>query len=143
MNDGARSDIFRVTSGNVQITGSLNMSGSLNVDAPNGEINLTGSLKLSGGGIAPSNSGIMYTDVTSGEIIVSNMVQFTATTTTITGGNRGTMNLSNLGTGGGASGLIIPTTVPSAPNTGSMYVDFGASKLYLYSGTAWVSSSLA
>jgi hypothetical protein len=143
MNDGARSDIFRVTSGNAQVTGSLNISGSLNVDAPNGEINLTGSLKLSGGGIAPSNSGIMYTDVTSGEIIVSNMVQFTATTTTITGGNRGTMNLSNLGTGGGASGLIIPTTVPSAPNTGSMYVDFGASKLYLYSGTAWVSSSLA
>jgi hypothetical protein len=147
-NDSERSDIFRVTGGNVQVmgelrlTGSLNMSGSLNVDAPNGEINLTGSLKLSGGGIAPSNSGIMYTDVTSGEIIVSNMVQFTATTTTITGADRGTMNLANLGTGGGANGLRIPTTIPSAPNTGSMYVDFGASKLYLYSGTAWVSSSL-
>jgi hypothetical protein len=118
-------------------------NGEANYNITSGSINLTGSLKLSGGGIAPSNSGIMYTDVTSGEIIVSNMVQFTATTTTITGGNRGTMNLSNLGTGGGASGLIIPTTIPSAPDTGSMYVDFGASKLYLYSGTAWVSSSLA
>ena len=141
MNDSERSDIFRVTSGNAQVTGSLNISGSLNVDAPNGEINLTGSLKLSGGSIS-NTSGIMYTNNTSGEIIVSNMSEFTATNNTITGGSRGTMNLSNLGVSSGANGLRIPTTIPAVANTGSMYVDFGASKLYLYDGTVWVSSSL-
>ena len=117
-------------------------SGEANYNITSGSISLTGSLKLNGGGIA-AGSGIMYTDATSGESVVSNTVQFTATTTTITGGSRGTMNLANLGIGGGGNGLIIPTTIPNTPNTGSMYVDFGASKLYLYSGTAWLSSSLA
>lgn len=140
-NNSERSDIFRITKANVQITGSLNMSGSLNVDAPNGEINLTGSLKLSGGGIASGN-GIMYTDTSSGESVISNMVQFTATTTTITGGNRGTMNLSNLGTSAGANGLRIPTTIPSTPNTGSMYFDAAFGALYIYDGTQWLNTRL-
>jgi hypothetical protein len=71
------------------------------------------------------------------------MVQFTATTTTITGGNRGTMNLSNLGTSAGASGLRIPTTIPSTPNTGSTYFDAAFGALYIYDGTQWLNTRLA
>jgi hypothetical protein len=123
--------------GGLTVTGSLNMSGSLNVDAPNGEINLTGSLKLSGGGITGAGTGVMFIDSNN---IVSNMVHFSANSDTITGGDRGTMNLANLGIGGSASGLIIPTTSPSVPDTGSMYFDAPSGKLYIYDGTQWLQS---
>ncbi len=111
-------------------TGSAIISGSLQI---------TGSLKLNEGGITGAGTGVMFIDSNN---IVSNIPEFTAIGNVITGGSRGTMNLSNLGVSSAANGLRIPTTIPSAPNTGSMYVDFGASKLYLYNGTVWVSSSL-
>jgi hypothetical protein len=114
-------------------------SGEANYDITSGSFVLTGSLKLNGGGITGAGTGVMFIDSNN---IVSNIPEFTAIGNVITGGSRGTMNLSNLGVSSGANGLIIPITIPSAPGTGSMYVDFGASKLYLYNGTVWVSSSL-
>ena len=114
-------------------------SGEANYDITSGSFVLTGSLKLNGGGITGAGTGVMFIDSNN---IVSNIPEFTAIGNVITGGSRGTMNLSNLGVSSAANGLRIPTTIPSAPNTGSMYVDFVALKLYLYNGTVWVSSSL-
>ena len=114
-------------------------SGEANYNITSGSFVLTGSLKLNGGGITGAGTGVMFIDSNN---IVSNIPEFTAIGNVITGGSRGTMNLSNLGVSSGANGLRIPTTIPSAPNTGSMYVDFVALKLYLYNGTVWVSSSL-
>lgn len=47
-----------------------------------------------------------------------------------------TINFSSAGTNSG-SGLVIPTTIPAEPVSGSTYVDLSALRLYIYDGVTW------
>jgi len=47
-----------------------------------------------------------------------------------------TINFSSAGTNSGY-GLVIPTTIPAEPVSGSTYVDLSALRLYIYDGVTW------
>lgn len=118
-------------------TGSAIISGSLTV---------TGSVTLKNiDYINPGYNGLMYTNIDSGDSIVSNMDTFTydSASLALVGQSTGTMNLSRLGTAGvRPSGLVLPTTTPTNPIEGSVYFDSGKQKLWIYDGSQWLQTNL-
>lgn len=73
--------------------------------------------------------------IVSGSLIVTGLLNVSGS---ITGSNDTIVNLSNLGNGT-AGKLVIPTTVPSSPVHGTMYMDApgaGVVTLYIYNGNA-------
>jgi hypothetical protein len=110
-------------------TGSAIISGSLRV---------TGSLTLQNANI--SNGGIVYYDASSGVINQTDYVLDGLGK--LTGGTRGTIDLSNLGTTAGCKGLILPLTAPGEPVAGSTYFQMGPNLLWVFDGGQWVSTEL-
>jgi hypothetical protein len=110
-------------------TGSAIISGSLAV---------TGSLTLTNADI--SNGGIVYYDASSGVINQTDYVLDGLGK--LTGGTRGTIDLSNLGTSGGCRGLILPSSAPGEPVAGSTYFEKSLNLLWIFNGSQWVSTEL-
>ena len=107
-------------------TGSAIISGSLRI---------TGSLTLQNANI--SNGGIVYYDASSGVINQTDYVLNGLGK--LTGGTRGTIDLSNLGTSGGCKGLILPLSAPGEPVAGSTYFQIGPNLLWIFDGDQSVS----
>jgi len=64
--------------------------------------------------------------------IMTGMTNVTTTVLTVDE----TIDFSSAGTISGA-GLVIPTTIPAEPVSGSTYVDLSALRLYIYDGVTW------
>jgi hypothetical protein len=110
-------------------TGSAIISGSLLV---------TGSIKFNNGSL--NEGAILFY---SGSTGITNQSDFLFDGAgKITGGIRGTLDLSGMGTSGGCKGLILPLVPPAEPVAGSTYFDAVTGALYIYDGSQWLNTRL-
>lgn len=114
----ATSASFAISSSNtISSSYSLTSSFSQNAFPFSGSARITGSLTVSSSLVVTGS--LTITGSLAGNITGSNGLKF---------------NLGGIGTEGN---FVIPTSQPSTPSTGSMYVDAAANRLYIYNGTTW------
>ena len=121
----------------VTATGTANtLQGESNLTFDGSTLVVSGSTRITGSLVVSGSTAISAPSA----MAVNGTTRLTGP---ISGSITGSSNLIlNLGTIGASGNFILPTTQPTSPTRGSMYWDFGNTRLYIYDGSNWVRITL-